>query len=498
MSVVIYLSNDQIKVIVGTEKGGRATVERTYLAQAPEGSIINGQVTEEEVFTAFLRDFWDKNGLPKKQVKLVLGSAGMVTRMIQVPKMSHKKIMEYLPREFTAVERTKVPVYGYVKMSSEGSMYQILAAMADKSFLDSHVKRFKDMGIQIGTLAMETMAGIYMFQHLPYLKDKTCMVIVLDGMNLFNVLYVDGTYYQLSRSRIFSEKGTPSFGIECAKIVSSQQQFLNTRQVEGGITNVYVCGDFDEEDFEVCKDSILQMDENLQVELLYAEPGGVVQFQADSQDCGGFEKFVAPIGGLLLPENRGSLMYQYRHDPEQLLRRRKLAGYLAPSLIAVLALGAAAAVQTFIWFGRANEVDEQFDYMGNPAVMENVAEYDRLLAQNQMLEERMRVIEKTIDSLDSYPVYTSSVKQVIRECAAGLATAEVVSFERSLGMVSVEASSSSADSIHQFVERLESRTDLFDEIYYDGFDFDERSGLWKTSVKSYLAASDMTDEGAAQ
>lgn len=139
-------------------------------------------------------------------------------------------------------------------------MCHVLATMIDRSFLEPHVERFQSMGIRLESIVMATMAEIQALNHLSYLKDKTCIIQMLDGMSLLNILYVDGQYYQFSRSRVFGERGTPAFGVECARTISNQQQFLKTQQIEEQVTHIYLGGEFEDEDLEVCRDSIFQMD----------------------------------------------------------------------------------------------------------------------------------------------------------------------------------------------------------------------------------------------
>lgn len=493
MSTVIYLSNQDVRVVVGKGKGSQASVSRVCRAQAPEGSIINGLVTNDEVFDAFFREFWRDNQLPGKGVTLVLGSAQAVTRLFHVPKMSHKKMMEYLPREFAEVERTKDPVYSYALMSKKGTMCHVLATMIDRSFLEPHMERFQAMGIRLESIVMATMAEILALNHLSYLSDKTCVIQTLDGMSLLNVLYVNGEYYQFSRSRVFGERGTMAFGVECARTISNQQQFLKTQQIEDVITHIYLGGEFEEDDVEVCKDSIFQMDGSLEVETIHEEADGRIRFQPE-QDWGGFEHFATATGGLLVSRDQSNLLYQYRRNPERMKRRRELIRLLAPLAAVSFLLGAVAAAQAFIWFSRVDTVNEQYQYLENPAVISMVAEYDQLAAENEMLDTRIGIIRKTQENMDTYPVYATYVKDAIQGCAAGVAAADITSFDASQGRVSVEASAGDADLIHQFVERLEARTDLFGSVFYDGFNFDERSGSWKSSVVCYLAMPVQTEE----
>lgn len=486
MSTVIFLSNRDVKAVTGTVKGGRVAVDGAYRAQAPDGAIINGHVINEESFCEFLNGFWEKNRLPRKDVALVLGSSQTVTRVLEVPKMSHRKLMEYLPREFANTEDRKDPVFGYEILGREGTMVKLAATMAERTFLEPHVRRFKDMGIRLSSIASSAVADMLAVGCLSYREGKTCIVQLLDGMSLINFVYVNGEYFQYNAGRVFGERGTPAFGIECARSISNMQQFLKTQQVEELVTHVYLGGEYLDEDVEICQESILQMDDSLEVEKLYEEPDGAIRFQADGDVY--FENFTTPIGGLLKKRGKENLLCQFSQDPDTVRSRQKLKRYAVPAAAGILALAGVSVAQAAVWFKRTEQVNRQLDYLGNQAVIENVAEYDRLMAENRELDTRIAVVTKTMDSIAGYPVYTSSIKRVIQECAAGVAAADVTGYEASGGMVSVDASSGNAEGVHQFVDRLENRTDVFRNIYYDGFQYDDKSGSWRASVKCYLAA----------
>lgn len=494
MSTVIFLSNRDVKAMTGTVRGGQVIVSGVCSAQAPEGSIINGQVIDEEAFDEFLENFWKENELPKRDVILVLGSSQAVTRILQVPRMSHRKLMNHLPREFAASEERSDPAFGYVDLGHEGTMVNLAATMIDRGDLEPHILRFKHMGVKLRAMGTSTAASILAMDRLSYLKDKTCIVQMLDGMSLVNILYVDGKYFQYSSNRIFGDRGTPAFGIECARSISNLQQFLKTQQVEEAITNIYLGGEFQDEDVDICRESILQMDDSLEVDKLCEEQGGSIRFHV--ADSAAFERYAILAGGFLIPNKDCNLLRQYHRDPESLKRRREMMRFIAPAAGAFVLFAAVGITQAAIWFSRTEEVNLQFDYLGNQEAIENAAEYDRLTMENASLSSRTGIVTRTMDSINSYPIYTSRVKQGIAECAAGVAAADITGFEQVTGLVSVDASSANAEGAYQFVDRLESRSDLFMSVYYDGFQYDERSGLWKASVKCYLAGPGSIQEVA--
>lgn len=486
MSTVIFLSNQDVKAVTGSADGRQVTVQKVYRAAAPEGSIVNGQVIDEEAFAAFLKEFWQAGHLPKKDVTLVLGSAQAITRVLTVPKMNHKKLLEYLPREFASAEQKKDAVCGYVVLQQEGAMVRLIASAVERGFLEPHIRRFKELGVRLTSVTTSMEADLLAIRSLSCIQGKTCVVQLLDGVRLVNLLYVDGVYYQTSTGRVFGEHGTPAFGVECARSISSLQQFMKAQQVEQAVTHVYLGGAFDGEDLDICRESIQQMDADLEVEALAAEQGGAVGFPAAAGGCG-FARFVTPVGGLLVAPGRNNLRYQYTRDPAVLKRRREVAKYLAPTVVTAAVLGVMAIGMGAVWFRQTDRVNRQLDYLGNQKVIGEAAEYDRLTGEIAALDTRIGVVERTLQNLGTYPVYTSQVKEAVRECAEGVADADVAEFELVTGTVTVEAASGNAEGAHRFVERLEKRTDLFEDLYYDGFQYDEKDGLWRTTVRCYLA-----------
>lgn len=67
MSTVIYLSNSEVRVIVGKRNGNYLCVDAAFRGNAPEGSIINGQVLNEEVFTNLSGEFLGRTQAVQKR-----------------------------------------------------------------------------------------------------------------------------------------------------------------------------------------------------------------------------------------------------------------------------------------------------------------------------------------------------------------------------------------------------------------------------------------------
>lgn len=487
MSTVIYLSGQNVRAAVGKIIGNEIMVLSVCSADAPEGSIAGGKVVQEDVFIRFLDDFWKKNHLPRRDVTLIVETARAVTRMVLVPRLSHKKLMEYLPREFASVERARDPVYTCRVLGEQNGRQRVFAAMAEREFLEQHIRRFRKLGIRIRSVSIGILAELELLDQIPYISSGTCAIQMLEGRNLISILYVGGQYYHFTSTRICKDRGTPEFGIEAARAISSMRQFLQSQNREEAITQIYLGGDFGEADLEVCRESMLQMDQGLMVDMLHR---GDCERLSLAEGVGeeAFSFYFSEIAGLLAPRDRSGLLYQYAHSPERLRRRRELFGWIMPTAAAGTMLLSVILVQILCWLRLGDQLSGQMEYMGNPAVVGHVLEYGRLELDNEMLQSRQSVVSAGLDHIHSYPVYTTRIKDAIRSCGAGRVTVRFCSFEAASGAVTVEAEAEDSAAIHQFVNRLEEQAELFERIHYEGFQFDDRNGVWKTRICCCLNA----------
>ena len=83
MSVSIYLNNQQVQIVVGS-RGRKGTYQDSYVLDAPEGSIINGIVTDTSSFVEFLKDTWGRYRLSKNDVHLVVGGNKIHGRNVEM------------------------------------------------------------------------------------------------------------------------------------------------------------------------------------------------------------------------------------------------------------------------------------------------------------------------------------------------------------------------------------------------------------------------------
>jgi len=490
---VIGLSGRSVQAVVGKRKGKRVIAEAVYHEYAPEKSIINGQVTREEVFTDFLRAFWGKHRLAKKNVTLVIGSARTVTKVLLLPPMSSKRLMEYLPREFTFAGNAGDSVYTYTILGRENGKNRVFAAMVEREFLECHIRRFLSLGIHVKAVSIGIMADIGLLCRAAYMRDETCAVQSLCDRNLVTMLFVKGQYYHSISTRMFGKRGTADFGMEAARAADSIRQFLYSWNHEEKLSHVYLGSGFGEEDLEICQKCLRLPDDGPEVLLLYPEEKGMGLWLDKGVDRSIFSFYFTELAGLTVPDGRGSLMYQLTHDSKKIRRREAVLRRILPAAALIAALSGVLSVEAVVWHRLADRVSGQLDYLENPRTMDRIAEYDRLAAENERLDARYSLIRKNLENIRSYPVYTSAVRQAIETCAKDKVAARIHSYDASKNEVIVEAEAADFTEFHQFVIRLEEHKEVFEKVGYDGFQYDEHTGIWASTIRCRLAVK--TDTG---
>ena len=104
MSVSVYFSNQIIQIAVG-RRAKKGVLKSVYTTMAPEGSIINGIIMDSESLGEHMKNFWEQNKLPKKDVFLVVNSNKIAGKNLSVPILNDKKTLSFIMREFADMQR---------------------------------------------------------------------------------------------------------------------------------------------------------------------------------------------------------------------------------------------------------------------------------------------------------------------------------------------------------------------------------------------------------
>jgi Tfp pilus assembly PilM family ATPase len=230
----VYISNNNIQVLIGESTGKKVTITKAYQTEAPMGCIINGMVTNEQDYVGHLKQFWEENNIPKKDVSLVISSTHFVSKIVDLPTVSDRKTVEFIKHELSEVVRVKEPMFTYLTLSEDKKtkMRKVLAVVIEKAFIQRHLTLFEGMDIDITHIDSALSCAIRSLQSMPSMSEDVTVTHIMENANMLNLLFVDGVYTFSNSTRLFSEHGTPGFGVEVARAVSTMQQFVKSQSLE--------------------------------------------------------------------------------------------------------------------------------------------------------------------------------------------------------------------------------------------------------------------------
>ncbi|MCD2492416.1 hypothetical protein LQE92_07185 [Lacrimispora sp. NSJ-141] len=484
--LIVYLSNRYIRVVSGEASGGHITVRGLYYTVDHRGCILNGTVTDEEGFLEIIRELWESNGLPKKDVNLVIDSSQFTARVIDVPAQKPAQTIQYLSREFTDVGRISNPVYGCFPMPDEkehkAKIQTVYASVVQKEFISGYLDLFERLGITIDSVECASGAMVRLLACLPQLRGMTGIVQFVDDMILVNVLLVEGRYEYSSRNRLFSDAGTREFAAEVARAVNGILQFAKAQNIPQKISVVYIAG-FSREDVSFYHDSIRQINDGLRVEEL--DGSHIVSGGRNSQPYQCFSNFAVAIGGLIKTGAKTNIMSQMRRNPEsQELKKRRRRVWVPLSVLGLVMAAAVTAAGVYSLY-LSSALREVQDYNSRADVLADCEEYDNLKQEIQTAGSLNKNLTGLRSSILEYPVVDSTVEQVLSYCAAGLVSAEISSYDSGTGVVSFHTSAGNVDQIHQFATLL-SQQDIFASVDYSGYT-QSSDGSWSVKVNCVMA-----------
>lgn len=497
MALTVYLSNTEIQILSGAGTSKNVTVRNVYTMKTPEGSILNGVITDAAALSSALKDFWKTNRLPKTGIQLIVNSPQFMVRLMEIPTLSPQKSLAFLKREFVDIERTKKPVIGFFVMGNDKKTKktQVCAELAEYDFIDTYNQIFTDAGITLSQVNSGVGMAVNLLQRTEEIKGKTVVVMLLDGMTLTSILFVKGEYYYSSSTRLFSDHGTPEFGREIAGVVSQLEQFTKAQHVEDVITEVAV-GGIENEDEEPCRDALTAQEPDSDIHIII-QPKNVT-LQDPSLP---FQKIVYPTAGLMKLEGHQNVLALVREMSPKAEKRKAAIRKYAPYAFVTAALVIATLVLVVLNMMRGSYLGELNDYNTNPSNLSAASEYDAEASKAAILTQHDDGLKLLARNINSYPWMNSTVAAEINSSASGLADVVINSYDAASGVLSMKATASNVESINQFIAKL-MQSSLFTDVAYTGYTWQESSNNWAINVTTTLSENagkpaDMTTSAAS-
>lgn len=491
--LTVYLANKYIRVVEGTANAQGIHIKRAYYTVDNQGTILNGNIVDEDALFEMLKNLWETNNITKKDVHLVLDTMQFSVRLMQAPQLKPKKLMEYVSREFAGVERIANPVYGYFPIKPEAGKkskdktQRLYAQAAPREYVIQFVELFRRLGVELQGIESSSGAIIRLANIMKPLQGQSCILQFVDDMNLLSILMIDGNYETSNRKRLFSEPGTPGYAVEAARAMNNLVQFAKGQNIESPITHVYEAG-MHQENFELYMDSIFNINPDLIVDKL-SNAGGV-RFDESKNPEKDFSHFALAMGGLIPTNPKTNVMTQLRYTQAQMEARAKRKKLVLPVAILGTVLVVTAAVLGVRVYIQNKQLKELEEYNNSETVLSACATYDELTRRMQAASSIQTSLQNLTDAVYRYPEVSRSVEAVLKNCAGTIVTTDVTGYDATTGQLHFDVKSGNVDQIHQFI-RLLSMQEIFDTVDYTGYTENAAEKIWSVHVSCTMKAKDL-------
>jgi hypothetical protein len=382
-------------------------------------------------------------------------------------------------------------MFTYLTLSEDKKtkMRQVLAVVIEKAFIQRHLSLFEGMGIDITHFDSALSCAIRALQSMPALKQDITVTHLRDNANMLNLLFVDGVYTFSNSTRLFSEHGTPGFGVEVARAVSTMQQFVKSQSLEKPLHSIYLAGT-QEGDYDYCRECITQVNNDVEVAML-PNHGSIVMKTGDNTD---YTAYIVAIGCMMGAGNKSKLfplysglVEQYKLDPKGDKNVQDIKKAIVP-LCTLVAVGAVVSIGLGVTCAiNAGRITQLQNFLNTPEVTDTLAEYDNLKAANVELARTANDVDNVWKYVDSYPTYNRELEKVVEDCASGLAEVTIKDFSANSGTLGITTKAPNVDQIHTYIEVLK-QSPVFYDVNYTGYSYDgEKDGTWTVRVECKLS-----------
>lgn len=249
MRLSMYISDANIKYVVGDKTKNNTVVIKEYgNVDLEKGIISSGNIADTEALQTSIS--YVINNLKNKvnKYELVIDSSTAMTKIVEVPELSPKKLHDITISELMEFAKDDVEyVYDYAVLDKDEKNHsRILCAGIERHIIESYTKIFANCGIKLSCIDITRSTQIRMISHMDSLSNRTFVLCVLSGNNIHTSLFVKGTFLYASNSRI-NTRGNLGVLVDINKVISSFIQFNKSQKNDADVETIYFSGMTSEE-----------------------------------------------------------------------------------------------------------------------------------------------------------------------------------------------------------------------------------------------------------
>ena len=484
MSVSVYLNNLQVQFVQGS-RGKKGSYSESLVLDAPEGSIINGVITDAPSFVQFLKETWEFYRFSKTDVHLVVGGNKIHGRSVDVPVLSPAKTKQFLNRELSDMEKegeSYVVCYNVLSGTPGKKLKKYYVEMADTDLIHDYVDIFKEAGITLKSLVSAEGSIISMVDKTVTSYYKTFIMQIMNGNIVTNILWVDGCFNYYSSTRCFNDVGTSAYFEDCARSLSNLNQFMQAHKIEQPVEKILIAGT-ETSDMSFYGDIVSAYGLNAPVSVLNQGLGSNPEKNHRAQQV------IFGLSGLYTDGMKESnfLAGIGEKDKEAKSINPELKKNIMIVGITLAVMAVVFLVVFLLRMSRQVVYDDLVEYNEDPMVISQATMFDAFSERRDTLASRANSIRNVLNTINTYPVLTSEVESILYRTASGYADIKIGSFDADNGLVNVTATAKDVELINQYIYRLQEQ-DIFSSVQYSGYNYNQ-DGTWSINVTCTFAQS---------
>lgn len=448
MKKVLYINNDQVKILLADLKRGEAKVIKSLEYTLEPGSVVNGVLIKTNEILNIVKG----NRKLLKNATVVLNSSNIQIKKVDHPQLKGSKLDSYIIREFSIPDDASL-VYGTTSRKIE-NQYKTIFMGVPVEIIKSYLQLFDEAKVKIGRFEVLQNGMAKFVKNKQDLAGQTFVLNLIEGNNLISVLIEAGEYVLTDRSRLLSEPGSEQFLEELLQKISSIIQFNRSQKSPYEITKSYYVG--------LPRESLLILEEkglerNIGLEL--------VGFIDDSlHERVGLSHFCCFMG---LVEEKSDINLMKYYKAQAARRKKRNWGIIAIILAIVAAIGGFI----FVKMNNIRIENENAYYEKEISGTENSKELAELInKQNQIMNipSILEELGKAKDTGADKEILNTSKMLKIMEVAAGSITINSIEGNGVSGSLLIEGTGRDEFSTSNFISKLKD-TNLFTTVEYNGY-----------------------------
>lgn len=469
MSNSIFLSNSEIQIVKYSRSGEKINIKGYISSPLPEGSMINGVITDAQLLVDQLKQLKLKEPSYFENLSLTIDTNSILLKLIAVPSLKKEKysliVEDELKNRLTAYQEV---FYDFSFWNKKKKEMVILGTGADKASLETYLAVFKEAQIKLNRINVGIESIIRYLAEFNKDREDTYALNIIDNMSMVSLIFEKGVFVFSTRSRIVGE----SLDQISLSVIQNLSQLV---QFNKNISRSFYIGASDE-----LITIINELPINAEVER--------VHFDLE-QNTKGIRKIYSSspfaLFGAYADKNYINYMDTFKKSEKTKRKPSKfklkyLMGFLLPILL--IGLYQYFYIQANKMIDENNEVKK---YLKSETVIKQRTQINDYQKEIKQWNEVSKNIDFGIEDFNKISTLNSTIVNSIYGTAGSQVTIKSISFDTDSNSFDINALAKSQLDVSTYGSRLK-ETNLFSDVQYLGYQGNESDMTFTFKIKAIL------------